>query len=84
MNSTHSYSISERQTDSPLIDLTSCKNRANMSPTRGVNRSKSKQIASKNLAPASSVSIFFAEKADNSLVNKVLGMLLETQYEDKG
>ncbi len=66
-------------TQSEIINLTCSENRANMSPAPRVCGGKTRPDRQKDREP--SVSIVFAETAEEDLVNRVLGMLLQAQYD---
>lgn len=62
-----------------IINLTYPESRANMSPAPRVCGGKTRSDRQQDRAP--SVSIVFAETAEEDLVNRVLGMLLQAQYD---
>lgn len=66
-------------TESEIINLTYPESRANMSPAPRVCGGNTCPDRQQNMEP--SVSIVFAETAEEDLVNRVLGMLLQAQYD---
>lgn len=66
-------------TQSEINNLTYPENRANMSPAPRVCGGKTRSDRQQDMEP--SVSIVFAETAEEDLVNRVLGMLLQAQYD---